>query len=822
MNGDFDTTMSAAIVPLREAGFALHWLHPREKRPKGNGWSTAPVASLDDLRRTHSKGDNLGVRLGEPSLLANGQYLHVIDVDIRIAELAEEARDALTRLLPNWEVLPRVKSGSGGDSFHVYLSSDRPFSGRKLLVSEGKHRDADGKWHYDWEIELFGTGKQVVVPPSIHPDTGKPYVWQQDFDADALDFDPPEVDAGLIESWGAAETVEAQFETRPPLDFKPGQLERDLAALSDARLDDYHDWIMLGQALHHQFGASDEGFDLWVDQSKRSPKFEDTGLREMKRKWRGFGKHRGKPVTMASVRLWAQEDRAADLVDEFDDFEDADADGANDFDDLVTPAAAPKDDFDTGPDEKPGDLPWRSLLDVTEEGAYKGTLHNVELIVKNDERLVGLPQLNEFTQETVQRQAPGRRKKTRANQSKPVRQLAGRVWEVKDTLNGEIWSSARDYAIRSILEAPKTQGGYAMKITDRDLKAAIVLSAWESTFHPVREYLTGLKWDGTSRVETLFIDYLGVEDSPYTRAVARLMMIAAVARVFEPGHKWDFAVILEGLQGRGKSTFIRTLGKSWFAELEGDFHDGKEMVEKMQGAWIMEIPELSGFNRADVRSIKAFISRQVDKVRLAYEARATEFPRQCILIGSTNDKEYLKDDTGGRRFFPMECRVEMIDSARLRGNIDQLWAEARAIFLAMREEQPHGDLPLYLDGAEAAAEAARLQESRRVESSDDALIGRIESWLDRPVYSGSVDAPGEGGRRNITCLVEVWEGLGNDPQRYEPSKAQSLGRAMARVRGWKASGRFHNFPHPLGRQRYYERVGSLGPMLPIEDVSGEF
>ena len=365
MNGDFDTAMSAAIVPLREAGFALHWLHSGQKRPKGKEWSTAPVATLDDLRRTYVSGNNLGVRLGEFSRVADG-YLHVVDLDIRIPELADEAWAAFDALgLGDRETFPEVQSGSGGESRHLYLVTEKPFDSRKLALSEGKHRGKDGSWHYDWEIEFFGTGKQVVVPPSIHPDTKKPYIWLSDFDFDALEFGiGPIVPAATIEAIGATETSVYEYESREPLEFKPGQLDR---YLDDVPVSDLHydDWVRLGQALHHQFGGSQEGFGLWEKHTRRSAKFTgESQIREMRRiKWRSFGKWRKQPVTMATVITWAQEARTEALVSEFDDFEGAlesQGTGDDDFDDLVAPAASSTDDdFDTGKDEP---LPWTSLL----------------------------------------------------------------------------------------------------------------------------------------------------------------------------------------------------------------------------------------------------------------------------------------------------------------------------------------------------------------------------------------------------------------------------------------------------------------------------
>lgn len=866
MTASYDTTMLATIGPLRSAGFALHWLHPREKRPIGDRWSESPVLSLEQLRASYRPGNNLGVRLGEQSQVSGG-YLHVLDMDVRVPDLKDEAQDALAEMFPGLDLddLPAVQSGSGGESRHLYLITDKPFRSKRLAVSPSKHRRfKDGKegWSYDWEIELFGTGKQVAMPPSIHPESGKPYIWLREFDFAVLDLGVgPFVLAAAIERLAVAEHATYEFETREPLTFTGDQLDRALAAIDVSELH-YDDWIRLGQALHHQFGGSDEGFALWLAHTKRSSKFTgDKQVREMRRvKWKSFGRYRGKPVTMASIVEWAKDARVAALRASFDDEDDdqesetasvpvahapvsqqppAEADEI----DTIGSDDAPADNFDDilGADESADDqededeidaigsnIPvkgqsravsgdWISLLDINDEGAIKPSLHNVELIVTNDPRLVGLPQLNEFTQETVQRVPPGSKANRRRNAAKATRQLSGRVWDVHDTLNGELWSDDRDFAIRSILEAPGTQGGYGIKVTDRDLKASIVLAANGNAFHPVREYLEGLEWDGTTRAENLFRDYVGAPDDAYSRSVSRLMLVAAVTRIFEPGHKFDFAVILEGLQGKRKSTFIQTLGKSWFAELDGDFHDPKQMIELMQGAWIMEIPELSGFNRGDVRSIKAFISRQKDRARLAYARRAGQFPRQCIFIGSTNDKEYLKDDTGGRRFWPMLCTAGEIDISGLEQNVDQIWSEALALYRAMRERQPYGILPLFLAEDEARITAARLQESRRVESADDATAGRIAEWLSQPIVTGSMDddydAEGKPRFRTETCLVELWtDCLGNDMKSYGQAAAQQLGRAMRLVPDWDlctiGTGR-RRFPKH-GQQRFYSKFGDRG------------
>lgn len=821
---------TATIAPFVRAGWSIHWLHPRTKRPIGDEWQNAPVRTLDALQATYSAGNNVGVRLGEPSKVEGG-YLHVIDVDIRNAELAEEANARLRELFPDIDSFPSVISGSGGASRHYYFITDKPFQSRKLASSEGKFRRFDTArnkdvWSNDWEIELFGTGKQVVIPPSIHPDTDKPYIWEREFDFDVLEFGiGPFVSSETITAMGIAETTAYAFEDVPPLDFKPGQMEADLDLIDVSNLH-YDDWIRLGQAIHHQLGGSQEGFDLWLQHTRRSAKFTgDKQVREMRRsKWRSFGKYRGKPVTMATVRQWAQEARTALSVAELDDLDDLeslnstedlseldDLTELDEFDDLLGGSDADTDDFDAADAAAPKDdaLEWKSLLEFNEQKAIKPTLHNVRLIVENDPRFADLPQFNEFTQEVVQRNAPGVRRSPRRDPAKPVLQLTGPIWRVSDIRNGDLWSAERDGAIRAIIEAPKTQGGYSLKVTTRDLTDAVNIVARKNLFHPVREWFETLRWDGEQRLERLFIDYLDASDTPYMRQTAMLTLLAAVARAFEPGHKADHVVIIEGPQGAGKSTFIKILAKHWAGSLEGDFSDIKRIIEKLQGVLIAELPELSGLARSDVLAAKAFLSSSEDTVRLAYERRAKVFKRSCILMGSTNDKEYLRDPTGNRRFWPIECRAHSIDTEKLKRNVDQLWAEAVVRYREMRDFQPYGDLPLYLADKGAAREALRLQEARRIETVEDATAAQIAEWLEKPAHNGSIDDTSDPEIRRFTCLKQLWcEALGNDRHNYNAVAAQMMGRAMNLVKGWQRAGDWKVIGN-YGRGRYYRRVEAV-------------
>ncbi|TGW06972.1 hypothetical protein EN788_39305, partial [Mesorhizobium sp. M2D.F.Ca.ET.145.01.1.1] len=272
----------------------------------------------------------------------------------------------------------------------------------------------------------------------------------------------------------------------------------------------------------------------------------------------------------------------------------------------------------------------------------------------------------------------------------------------------------------------------------------------------------------------------------YNRQASLMTFVGAVARVMRPGHKFDFVPILEGAQGKGKSTFIEILGLQWYNELTGDISDPKQMVEVMQGSWILEIGELSSMARAEVNDLKAFVSRTHDKVRLAWEKRAKEFPRQCIFIGSTNDREYLRDQTGGRRFWPIVCKlVGQIDNPRLRREIMQVWAEALHIFHEM-EKQYNGTLPLFLTD-QAAEQALVMQESRRVESSEEMLAGKIEAWLDQPVGTDEdfddLDPNAPKTFRNETSVQQIWEEMLRRDGSVPHTEAMKIGKAMLIV-GW--------------------------------------
>ena len=216
---------------------------------------------------------------------------------------------------------------------------------------------------------------------------------------------------------------------------------------------------------------------------------------------------------------------------------------------------------------------------------------------------------------------------------------------------------------------------YFFKMPVTDFRRIVRAAARRNRFHPVRNYLSGLRWDGLERLDTWLIDYAGAPDTPFVRAVGRIMLIAAVRRVRDPGCKFDEMLVLESPEGRDKSTAFRVLaGEEWFTDEMPLNSSSREVIEQLRGHWIIECADLKGLRKAEVTTLKAFLSRQVDTATLKYKEETTRFKRQCIFVGTTNEANYLLSTTGNRRFWPVP--IDYFDIDALRQARDQLWAEA--------------------------------------------------------------------------------------------------------------------------------------------------
>jgi hypothetical protein len=264
---------------------------------------------------------------------------------------------------------------------------------------------------------------------------------------------------------------------------------------------------------------------------------------------------------------------------------------------------------------------------------------------------------------------------------------------------------------------------------------AVQTAARDRSFHPVKTYLEGLQWDGAERIDRWLTTYLGVTDSEYSRAVGSRWLISAVARIFQPGAKADCCLILEGPQGICKSTALRTLAGVYFTDELADL-GSKDAAMQTRGVWIIELSELDSLSHADVARIKAFISRTTDRFRPPYGMRLVESPRQCVFAGTVNHGSYLRDETGGRRFWPVSCgRIDIESLARDR---DQLWAEAKARF--------ESGQVWWLESSDLVQLAADQQEERYEGDPWEEVIG---PWLES---------------KQDTSISEVLEKCINKPQ----------------------------------------------------------
>ena len=441
-------------------------------------------------------------------------------------------------------------------------------------------------------------------------------------------------------------------------------------------------------------------------------------------------------------------------------------------------------DFDDIEEE---DVDFLSKLKRTKQGIPESDVYNCLVILKHDPALKGKIGLDEFAHRLTV--------------------LGDLPWRTKNRFLN--WSDTDDACLRNYFATKFRIKGKGI------IDDALQEVTQDNKFHPVRDYLQGIKWDGECRVDELFIKYLGAEDTPYVRAATRKWLCGAVARVMHPGIKFDTAIVLYGSQGLGKSLILEKLGKSWFNNSLVDIKT-KDTMEQIQGSWVIELGELAPTFKNENEIVKAFISRASDRFRSPYGRRTEEYPRQCVFAGSTNNLMFLKDRTGNRRFWPITG-----DKDRKTANswditdeeIDQIWAEA---FYYWSEGES-----LVLEGA-IAEEAMRVQMAH---TEGGELMGLIEEYLsmrlpadwedyelhERREYIREYDETEASGfrLRERVCPLEIWcELLEGDRKNLLNAKAREITNVLQAIPGWipytKGTGKVR-FGKLYGPQRAFIR-----------------
>lgn len=679
------------IRKLYEKGWAIHWLRPRSKIPVNPGWTSGARETWENLKKSFRKPFNVGVRLGDASALEQG-YLAVIDVDIKSEKRQHrrEAFRALKKYFPDYKKCPVVWSGRGNGSAHYYVRLKKPVSRDEKKASStelvkvampsvlpsqkektkltAKELKAGLRLRAAWEISLLSEGRQVVLPPSVHPDTGRAYRWGR-----SVEVGLPRLRAKNNDSTALSEVSKAREGIELPkayesVDLRSLGLRKDqVAAIETGEevSDRSASCFALAMALLSRGVDDDTIISIFTD-----PRYYlgRTGYDHAK-----TGKRRRAAVWFSKYCLAKAKSQVSDSV------------------------------FDIEVQDVTED-PWKKKFDWTKDKPkrLRATFNNVMLVLEN----AVSPELlrrNQFSNDDVYQIA------TPWGISKGEK----RSGNEDDALGVKEWLISQ-YKI----EAP-------VKIIDEALNRI----AAKNSFHPVKEFLEKLEWDGVERVQNAFFTYLAAEmPECYLRAVTTKFFLALIARIYEPGCKFDSLPVFEGEQDIGKSSFGRILvGDEWFMDSLPDLAD-KDAALNLQGIWLCEMGELSSLYRSQLETAKAFITRQTDKVRPPYGKRRVDFPRSTIFYGTTNRRDYLIDTTGNRRFWPV--LVHQCDFAALERDRLQLLAEAKFMFDFCRER-------LYLKG-KALVQARNIQESRRVENEYDAMQEKFGQWLKLPAAERSI------------------------------------------------------------------------------------
>ncbi len=666
---------------LHAMGLGLLWLHPKSKRPVESGWTKGARQTWEELEATYRPGYNVGVRTGEASRLSHG-YLACIDVDIKDEAFRKPALERLKALLAG-QSFPEVRSGSGNGSRHLYCATAQAFKMITVAKSPETFLDPKGKKHHKWEICVYSTGRQMVLPPSVHPDSGKLYAWKT-FLAAAPDLPlmtfqaAGEGLAGLAGVEGEvggsvreAHLAQERSEGATLQGFKVEPVDMGWIDISD----EVREGIVSGKGVTDRSGyllkASSALLSAGLSQNEVLTVLTDPDM------FLGVcGYEHAKTKDRARAAEWVYRYTVKKVAAERDVAGIFGAAG-----DAPKPRKLTEEEMEAQAAEFAADRDWRQNLDKAKHGQTKVTLKNLDLIFSN--AVDGDPFIEDLFASRIEYGC-----------DTPWGGKAMEYIKDIDMLLVKRWMADTEFQIEPSKDA---------------ILEATAVVAHRKRIHPVREWLGGLKWDGTPRIDTWIKDYCqGRAREPYLSEISRKFLLAMVKRVFEPGCQWDYVLVLEGTQGKYKSSAARALaGDKWFMDNLPDLKD-KDSMLNLQGKWLIELGELANVKRTDFNQVKAYLVRRTDTVRPHYGRLVSDVPRQSVFIGTVNEGQYLKDPTGNRRYWPV--KVGLCDVKTLTAVRDQLFAEAMHVYRETNE--------ILMLGPVATAQALEAQEDRRIDDDE--------------------------------------------------------------------------------------------------------
>jgi putative DNA primase/helicase len=427
---------------------------------------------------------------------------------------------------------------------------------------------------------------------------------------------------------------------------------------------------------------------------------------------------------------------------------------------------------------------WMEDLEIDTHGQYLSTINNVVLILENDPQLRGHFRWNDFSKRQIIKGKLPWKRKTK-DESLTDSDMA-HLWHYIELV----------YGLSSIVKIDKA--------------IDIVCQKW--LFNPVKDWIQSKEWDRVERAETLFIDYLGASDNSYIRTVTRKWLAGCIARIYEPGCKFDNMPIIIGDQGIGKSTLLRKLGHIWFTDSLGDLKN-KDSFELIQGVWIVEMGELDSMRRAELETVKHFLSKQDDRFRVSYGRRSETYLRQCLFIGTTNEAKPLKDKTGNRRFWPLPVNliaaIYDLFKTFTEETAQQVWAEVYGWYMVGED--------LFLKGQEkidaAKVQGEHMEEDNRIGALEDYLNTKVPvNWREmllpeKRVWLQDMELRQQGTvERTYISVAEIWcEFMNKNLGDLAAWNTKDIHLMMKNIEGWEGGREKMKRIPQYGRQWVYTK-----------------